>query len=104
MYWWDYAAVQFFGMLVIGLVLGLLCGFSIADARNGGAFRRRRTRPKRAVTSTELRLARLEAFAERFAAALRRLEAMEYGRNDCAITRLPARRAEPISQCDGEAA
>ena len=96
MYWWDYASVQFVGMLVIGL----LCGWAITEARAAGALDRRRTRRRAAGRSTSRRLADLAALEARLSASLSRLEALEKRQAEASIIRLPA----PRGRRGGEAA
>lgn len=88
MYWWDYASVQFVGMLVIGL----LCGWGITEARSTGALDRCRTRRQAARRSRSSRLDDLAALEARLSASLSRLEALEKRQAEASIIRLPAPR------------
>lgn len=101
MYWWDYASVQFVGMLVIGL----LCGWAITEARAAGALNRRRIRRNPAGRALGRHLADLAALEARLSATLRRLEALEKRRaDDASIIRLAPQRPALLDRRGGEAA
>ncbi len=100
MYWWDYATFQFTGMLVIGL----LCGWAISEARAAGAPKRHRNRHMRARRALNQQFADLAAIEAGLALSLRRLEALERERADRAIIQVSPAHAPYLEQRGGEAA